>query len=200
MSGATTPIELMSSAAILMGKRPFATIIQADDFAVSLQQIYEQMVPALLASPEWNFSTKIVQLSESATVVPDFAEFSTAYALPGDFLAFKRLFPNVRHQRVGQYIYTPASGNLDLEYIAQTPVTSWTEPFKWYVIYELAFAVSLSNAEASQLAAAFSQKSQEWKIKAMWLDSQGSTSRAVQRKPWVDARRIGRSNSTIAGR
>jgi len=190
MAGATTDIEIQSAAAILLGKKPFATIDAADEFAVSLQTFYDQMVPAILSSPEWNFSTKYVQLSESATEDPDFAEWETAYALPGDFLAFKRLYPEVPHQRFNDYIYTSTSGELKLEYVYSTPVTKWTDPFKQYITYALAAALSASNAESGQLARYFEEKANYWKIQAMWLDAQGSTSRGIQRRPWVDARRI----------
>jgi len=193
MAGATTDIEIMSGAAILMGKAPFATIDEADDFAVAMQTFYDQLVPAILASPDWNFSAKIIQLSVSATEVPDFAEFDTAYALPADFLALKRVYPNVRFQQFGQFLYTSTTGELKLEYIYQTPVTKWSQPFKMFVQYKLAAALAFSNAEFARLAQAFEVEATNWKIQAMWLDAQGSTSRSIAFKPWIAARGIGQS-------
>lgn len=194
MSGPTTDIEIMSNAAVLLGKRAFTTIEDADEFAVSLQKFYDMLVPSELTQAHWKFAKKYVQLSKISGFTPDFAEWSTAYALPADMLAVVRLYPNVNYEIFGDRIYTGTSGKLQMEYTYQVPVSKWPAPFKTFITYSLAANLALSVAEDAKLSQLFEAKKQEARALAMWVDAQNSPSKAIRSNPWVDVRRVASNN------
>lgn len=194
MSAPTTDIEIMSNAAVLLGKRAFTTIEDADEFAVSLQKFYDMLVPSELTQSHWKFAKKYVQLSKVSNFTPDFAEWSTAYDLPGDLLAVVRIYPNVNYEIFGQRLYTGASGVLKMEYTYQVPVSQWPAPFKTFIVYSLAENLAFSVAEDPKLAQMLESKRQEMKAQAMWVDAQSAPNKAIRSKPWINARRVASNN------
>jgi hypothetical protein len=189
MPGPTTPIEIMANAALLLGKKPFTSIDDADEFAVSMQAFYDMLAESELAKIGWKFAKKQIQLSQIAGFNPDFAEYSTAYALPGDFLTLIRLYPNVPFQIFEKRIYTCGTvGTLKLEYNYQVPVTSWSGPFKEFMCYSLAAAVGSAVAENEKLVVRLEQKASQARAVAMFVDGQNSPNRPIQSIPWISVR------------
>lgn len=188
MSGPTTDIEIMSLAAVLVGKNAFTTIDDADEFAVSVQQFYDMLVDSELGSNAWKFAKKQVQLSEVAGFDPDFAEYSHAYDLPADFLFLCRLYPNVNFEIFENRIYTSATGTLKIEYNANVPVTRWSPTFKKYIIYSLASCLAPANTEDPKLTQMMMQEREMARANCMWVDAQNSPNRAIQHNPWIDVR------------
>lgn len=188
MAGPTTDIEIMSNAAILVGKNAFTTIDDADEFAVSVQKFYDMLVDSELGSNAWKFAKKQVQLSEVAGFDPDFAEYSHAYDLPADFLFLCRIYPNVHFEIFEERIYTPASGTLKIEYNANVPVSQWSPTFKRYMVYSLASCLAPANTEDAKLTQMMIQEREAARATCMWVDAQNSTSRPIQHNPWVNVR------------
>jgi hypothetical protein len=188
MTGPTTDIEIMSDAALLLGKKPFTTIDDADEFAVSVQAFYDLLVPSELSKVAWKFAKKQVQLSQIAGFDPDFAEWDTAYALPGDFLMLVRIYPNVPFQIFEDRIYTTHDGELKIEYNYQVPVTKWLAPFKEFMTYSLAAAVGSAVAENDKLVQRMEAKASQARAIAMFVDGQNSPNRSIQSDPWLEAR------------
>jgi len=195
MAGPTTDIEIMSNAATLLGKRSFATIDDADEFAVSLQKFYDLLVDSELAKNAWKFAKKQISLSLVAGFNPDFAEYSAAYDLPADFLSLVRLFPHVPFQIFGPRIYTGSSGTLKIEYNYRAPVTHWSAPFKEYMVYSLATIVAASVTEDPSLMQMIAQERRSARASAMFVDAQNSPNRAIQSNPWLEVRGRGNTRS-----
>lgn len=193
MAGPTTEIEIQSNAALLLGKKPFTTINDADEFAVSVKAFYDLLVPSELSKIGWKFAKKRVQLSKFNSFDPDFAEWNTAYALPGDFLMCVRPYPNVPFQIFENRIYTNTGGELKMEYNYQVPVTRWLAPFKEYITYALAAAVGSAVAENEKLIERLEQKASQARASAMFVDGQNSPNRSIQSNPWIEVRH-GRGN------
>lgn len=189
MAGPTTEIEIQSNAALLLGKKPFTTIDDADEFAVSVKAFYDLLVPSELSKIAWKFAKKQEQLSLIAGFDPDFAEYSSAYALPGDFLMVVRIYPNLPYQVFEDRIYTSHTGELKMEYNYNVPVTKWINPFKEYMCYALAAAVGSAVAENENLVNRLEQKASQARATAMFVDGQNSPTRAIQSNPWVEVRR-----------
>lgn len=189
MAGPTTAIEIMSNAALLLGKKPFTTIDDADEFAVSVQAFYDLLSASELSKIGWKFAKKQVQLARIAGFDPDFAEYSSAYALPGDFLTLIRLYPNIPFQIFENRIYTGGTvGTLKIEYNYEVPVTMWSAPFKEFMCYSLAAAVGSAVAENEKLVMRLEQKASQTRSVAMFVDGQNSPNRAIQSNPWIEAR------------
>ena len=198
MAGPNTDIEIMANAAVLLGKRPFATIEDSDEFAVSLQKFYDMLVPSELSKNQWKFCKKHAQLSQSSSS-PDFAEYSSAYDLPADFLSAVRIYPGVHYQIFGKQIYTGGTGILKLEYNYQVPVTFWSTAFKEFMVYALASQVAAAVTEDPRMVQMMQQERHRVHAEAMWVDSQNSPTVAIQSSPWIEARQFG-SSGTSNGR
>ena len=188
MSGPTTPIEIMSNAAVLLGKAPFTTIEDANEFAVSMQMFYDLLVPSELAKNIWKFSMKIVQLSQVAGFDPDFAYYNVAYDLPADFLAMVRVYPDVPFQIFGRRIYCSSQGKLQIQYTYDVPVTYWSNPFKEYMVYCLAAKLAPSVCENAQLTQVMMLERDRARANAMYTDSQNSPTVPIQSNPWREIR------------
>jgi len=194
-TGPTTEIEIQSNAALILGKKPFTSISDSDQFALSVQKMYAMLVPGELGSNNWKFAKKQVQLSQVAGFDPDFAEWSTAYDLPTDLLCVSRLFPNVRFQIFENRIYTSSAGELKLEYAYDAPVTSWSAAFKIFITYRIAADMALSVAENPQLAQILEGKTQRARATAMFIDGQNSPGVGIQSNPWLEVRGSRYNNS-----
>lgn len=184
----TTDIEIMSTAVVLLGRKPFTTIDDASEFAVSVQMFYDLLVSSELAKNMWKFATKIVDLSQVAGFDPDFAWYNAAYDLPADFLSLVRIYPDIPYQIFGRRIYCGSTGRLQMVYNWNAPVTYWSNPFKEYMVYALAAKLSPSVTENVGLTQMMIMERNSAKAIAMYVDSQNSPSVPIQSIPWVEAR------------
>ena len=187
-NGPTTEIEIQSNAALLLGKSPFTTIDNADKFAVSVQKLYDMLVPAELGSNAWKFAKKQVQLSQIAGFDPDFAEYEASYALPGDMLNIVRLYPMVWYQIFENRLYTGTTGELKMEYTYNAPVVSWNPAFKAYMTATIAYQMCLSVTENPQLMQMLGGLVKQYRAQAMYLDGQNSPNRGIASSPWIAVR------------
>lgn len=187
-NGPTTPIEIQSNASLLLGKKPFTTIDDADQFALSIQKLYDMLVPSELASLAWKFSKKQVELSRINGFDPDFAEFSSAYALPGDYLNVVRVYPYVHFQIFSDRIYTTTTGTLKMEYTYNAPVTRWLPNFKTYMAAKIALYQAFSVTENRGLVQELKQIISQERAAAMFTDGQNSPNRGIVSNPWVEVR------------
>ena len=194
--GPTTPIEIQSNAALLLGKKPFTSIDDADGFALSIQALYDMVVPSELGSGAWKFAKKQVQLSQINGFDPNFAEFNAAFALPNDMLNVVRIYPNVHYQIFQNRIYTSTGSSLKMEYTFNAPVTRWNAPFKTYITCQIAAMSAASVAENANLVQRFDQMAAKALAQAMYLDGQNSPNRNFVDEPWIRVRssRYQRSN------
>ena len=192
MAGPTTPIEIISAAAILLGREPLTTIDTKDKFGVSAQMFYDLLVDSEIAQNHWKFCKKEVQLSKVAGFDPDFSAWNAAYDLPADFLALVRLDPNINYQIFGKRIYTANStASLKMEYTYNTPVTFWSAPFREYIVYALAAKLAISQALDANLAQALMSERNLLRSTAMYIDAQNSPNVPIQRNILIDSRRSG---------
>lgn len=192
--GPTTDIEIMSNAAVILGKSAFTTIEDADEFAVSLQKFYDMLVPSELSKVHWKFSKKQQELSLVSGFDPDFAQFTSAYDLPADFLSAVRVYPSVHYQIFGKRIYTSTTGKLQMEYNYQVPVTYWSNPFKEYMVFALASAAAMSVTENPSLVQMVQNERHRARAEAMWVDAQNSPNVPFQSQPWIECRQFGASS------
>lgn len=194
MSAPTTDIEIMSTAVVLLGKKPFTTIADDSEFAVSTQMFWDLLVSSELAKNMWKFATKIVDLSQVAAFNPDFAWYNTAYDLPADFLSLVRVYPDIPYQIFGRRIYCASTGRLQLIYNWDVPVSYWSAPFKEYMVYALASKLAPSVTENVNMTQIMMLERDKAKAIAMYVDSQNSPSVPIQSSPWIEARLNGAWN------
>ena len=188
MAAPTTDIEIMSTAVVLLGKKSFTSIDDADEFAVGVQKFYDLLVDSELAQNAWKFAKKQVQLSLVAGFDPDFAQFNSAYDLPADFLSLVRLYPNLNYQIFERRIYTAGSGTLHIEYNHNVPVSRWSAPFKEYMVYALAAKLAPSVTENPKISQDMRTERDLIRTTAMYIDAQNSPNQPIQRNPWIAVR------------
>lgn len=198
-NGPTTPIEIQSNAALLLGKKPFTTIDDSDQFALSIQKFYDMLVPSELGSGAWKFAKKHVQLGQIAGFDPDFAEYNTAYALPGDMLNVVRVYPPVWYQIFENRLYTGSTGELSMEYTYNAPVTSWLPNFKTFMSATIALNQAMAVAENDRLIEKLAALRREERGKAMFTDGQNSPNRQIQSSPWTECRAARFNRPSIVG-
>jgi hypothetical protein len=199
MASPTTDIEIMSTAAVLLGKKAFTTIDDADEFAVSCQKFFDLLVESELAQNHWKFCKKQVQLSQVAGFDPDFAAWNAAYDLPADFLALVRLYPRIPYQIFGKRVYCSTQGTLKLEYSSSIPVSYWSAPFKEYMVYALASKLAPAVALDAALMQAFVSERNIVRSTAMYIDAQNSPNTPIQSNPWIAVRTGGFGSGSGSG-
>ena len=193
MAAPTTKIEIMSNASVVLGQEPFTTIDDKNKFAVSAQKMYDMIVDSELSKTHWKFCKQQKQLSLVAGFNPDFAEFSSAYDLPADFLSMVRIYPMVHYQIFERRILTSTKSTLKIEYNANVPVSYWWAPFKEYIVYALANAMAPGVTENQNLVKLIQEERQRTLSTAMFVDAQNAPNRSIQHNPWIEVRGRGRS-------
>ena len=160
-------------------------ITSLDDGSVNANrvlQIYPDLRDDLLASNDWSFAAKRVQLAQLADA-PAF-EFDYAYALPSDWLrtiavhdndAGVSSFPYRQENQDGIKVLLASREAVYLRYVYRLEdPTYWSASFRMAVIYALARDLSLPIASSNAMEARFAQKANAKLAQARSIDSMGS--------------------------
>lgn len=165
-----------------------------------LNRWYDQVRQAILRAHPWNFASKRVIISASATA-PDFG-FSAAFPVPNDFLRLLSIqdadgndiqAANFRMEYVGTQrciLFNTDGGSLRLRYVFDiTDVSKFDPLFIQLFAHELAIAIAYkvteSNGNVERVAALIKQSGSL----ARSIDGQESPPIVIQRSKSIDARR-----------
>lgn len=150
--------------------------------AVACRLHFDHVRNSLLRAHPWNFATRAVALSASATAPVNSVEFDTAWALPGDMVRLIRIqgtdrdVPVSRFEIQGRYLHTRSLTTCVLVYVSNAvPVNEWDDLFVDALRYKLASEIAPDLAQSPQMADAALQK-----FKALALrDAQSIDAREV---------------------
>ena len=163
--------KIVSLAVMLLGHKPIQTLENADDMVTAASQVFDMLLPSILATGNWRFSIKIVQLSLSTEVPPTQTNWNQIYLLPAGYLKNIRIIPQ-------NYVYEIYSNSqiwcnwgtaspvfMEMAYLPE--IAQLPDHFVNYFIYEIACFSALASAQKPEYFAALSaQKTTQWAIAA----------------------------------
>lgn len=168
--------SIISLAVMLVGHAPIQTLDGQDDLVTAAEELYDILLPSVLATGNWRFAITITQLSLSTQVPPPQTGWQNIYLLPAGYLKNIRIIPQ-------NYVYEIYSNSeiwcnwgtatpIYMEYAYQVPEATFTASFVNYFIYEIACALCLTSAQKPDyFSALVAQKNIQWAIAAA-ADSQ----------------------------
>lgn len=160
---------IVSLAVMLLGHAPIQTLDNADDLVTAASQAYDILLPAMIASGNWRFATKLVQLSLSSEVPPIQTGWQNIYLLPAGYLKNVRIIP----QNYEYEIYSNSQiwcnwgtqSPIYMEYAYLPDIFTIPESFIYYFIYEIACFLALSSAQKPDyFASLVAEKEKRWAI------------------------------------
>lgn len=160
-------------------------ITSLDDGSVNANkvlQLYTDLRDDLLASNDWSFAAKRVQLAQLGTV-PAF-EFDHAYALPSDWLrtiavhdndAGVGTFPYRQENQDGIKVLLASREQVYLRYVYRLEDPAyWSASFKVAMIYALAQDLAIPVASSNAMEQRYARKAGAKLAQARSIDSMGS--------------------------
>ncbi len=123
----SSKIDIISSALLLLGHDTINALTDPGYPNRVAQNTYDNMVQFELTKSNWTFARTKVQLAQLTTDPPD--EFDNAYQLPSDKLKVLFIRPRTRYKIYGDQVWTNASGELFLDYIANVSEALWPPSF-----------------------------------------------------------------------
>ena len=174
-------------------------ITSLDDGSVNANrvlQVYADVRDGLLATNDWSFAAKRVQLAQLAAA-PAF-EFEYAYALPADWLrtiavhdndAGVGTFPYRQENQDGIKVLLASREQVYLRYVFRLEdPTYWTPAFKLAMVYALARDLAIPIASSNAMEARFAQKASAQLAQARSIDSMGSFPNQRPLGSWASSR------------
>lgn len=143
MAGASTQVQLVSNALILLGDSPISSLTEERTGAVLGANLFEGTYQAMLASHRWRFATKTLQLSKLSTA-PE-TDYTSAYSLPSDIIYLIKT-DTQNYDIYGSEVHTN-SDTLQIDYIYRVAEDKLPAYFQKALEYNLAaqFAVPLTG-------------------------------------------------------
>lgn len=162
---------IVSMAVQLLGHKPIQTLDNADDMVTAAEQVFDLLLPSVLATGNWRFSIQIQQLTLSVEVPPLQTGWNNIYLLPPGYLKNIRIIPQ-------NYVYEIYSNNqiwcnwgtqtpVYMEYAYLPDIATLPPWFINYFIYEIATYLCLANAQKPDYySTLITQKNVQWAIAA----------------------------------
>ena len=191
-TSANSPIDVCSSALILIGAEPITSFEDGNNEALVASNLYEDVARSALVNTRWRFATNqatLNRLSEAPT-----GRYDAAYQLPSGWLMTHAVTVNdfiIEYQTYGNKIFadTSISDQLVLDYTYRADEVDWPSYFVMAVQFELASIFAAALARDAQLSQLMNQQSQLSMMRARNLDSQQQTTRRLQTSRFIAERR-----------
>lgn len=183
-------IGLCARALIRVGAHTISSFTDGTAEADLASLMYAPLRDALLSSYPWSFATRQITLSKLPT--PPAADYSTAFALPSDFLraisaGIGGRGRGLHYRLVGNQLHTNAD-DVILTYIARVAEENIPPYFDTLLIARLSAEFCLPLTENAQRAESLSRLAENEFTKARQIDSQQDSPSRLERFPLIDAR------------
>lgn len=178
-------IGMASNALVLLGDSPISSFDDGGAGATALANLYESTYTDLLTSHHWRFARKMLDLSKKSSS-PLFG-YDSAYALPSDCLRIIQLESGMNYEVVGDELHTD-DASAQLKYIYRVDEGDIPPYFEQLVQFQLAAVASLAVTDRTNLYQTMAAEADRQFQKAAGVDSQESTTVAIQNNPLVDVR------------
>lgn len=187
---AFSKINIISLAIGRLGKGPVISVDNDTQFSI-VSDHFDVLKLTALSAQDWRFATKIQQLSLDVAPPPtDIYQYQ--FSLPGDYLALRRLIPNIQSFNIyaNQKLYSNTKG-LTAEYRFDIPPENWPAYFVNYFAYELASSLALAVAHSETYAIVMEEKVKTSKSLALSADAQSHPNFEIMDKPFISVRNSG---------
>jgi len=182
-----TKIGMCSNALLLLGDRPISSFSDNTAGAQVMANLYENTYRDLVTSQPWTFARKQLALSQNVTP-PTFDNFAYSYALPSDYLAGIGLLSNQEYRIYsGSLLYTNDS-SAEFEYIARPSEGDIPPYFEKLVTDTLAARAAPAVTDRATLIELRASIAQTQLFKAMAIDAQSDTNKAIVSSPFTEVR------------
>lgn len=198
---AQNQLQIINRAANLLGKANFVSLADTSPLLSSMLERYNQIVPDIITQGNWRFASKIQQLNLLVNVPIPPQYWQAIYEIPADYLAMRRLYPNVTIWEIyeNRHIYTQQqfSEGLWAEYTFIPDVSRWPDTFCTVISYTIASELALSNAQSTEFAGYLDKKANEKYALAIHNDNQSRPNPPMQRNPLLNARFAGVNGGAV---
>jgi hypothetical protein len=169
--------------------RPLGDLPQAARYLLG-DRFYEIVWERLLVCHFWNFATARVVLTPAVGITPTWG-FTSAFALPPDYLHIQRVQTGVRYQREGAYLLADEP-TVALTYTRKvTDVTQWPPYFSQCFVAALTADCAAMYPEHHKNHDAWLQIADRLLRRAKTLDGQEGSAPVLQSHDLLTARRGG---------
>jgi hypothetical protein len=184
-----TKTKIISKALERLSEGSINTIEDDDKLAITAENEYDLLYPALIATGSWRFAVKVQELSQNITD-PIIDEWTESWRLPADYLAMDRLSPNIIYRIFHNDIYTLARpANLYAIYYYQPEEETLPPLFVNYLAYELALVLAPGTISNATLIKDLTTKTEKAFLLAKGVDSRSSPNVRAARSNFIDIRR-----------
>lgn len=194
-----TKVQVLSNSLAIMGKKPIITLQNQDALTTAAEQAFDFLFPVALETGFWRFATIIVQLAQ-VVPAPIGGYYSFAYQLPSNFQKLVHLWPHFYdwdlYENSKLYCNFDDTGQpLFLEYVFNPVIQNIPNYFWGYFVWEIAYYLSLSNAQSAQYAGVLKPERDYQKAVALAADCQNRPQSPLASAPMITRRYV----STFAG-
>jgi len=185
----TTDIEIISQAAVLLGKQSFSSLDSGGPFALDGNALFNTLVSSELASNRWRFALAYQEMSVLTTLTPSFDGWQYYWEMPSDLLMLLYIDPFINYTVFGDRVLTTSNGTtLTAVYSKSVPVSEWPATFSMYIIFQLASMLAISVTNSDRMVARINTDRDLWHSRALFADGQSSTPSVIRSNPYIDAR------------
>lgn len=185
----STEIEIISQAAVLLGKQGFNTLDSGGPLAQDGSALFNTLVSSELGSNRWRFAMAYQEMGTLTALTPTFDGWSYYWEMPADLLMLLYIDPFVTYTVFGNRVLTTSSGtSLTAVYSKNVPVSKWPGSFSMYIIYQLASMLAISVTNSDRMVARINADRDLWHSRALFSDGQNSVSNSLRSNPYVDIR------------
>lgn len=179
-------IDIISSSLLVLGHDTINSLNDPGYPNRVAQNLYDNMVQFELTKSNWTFARTKVQLAQLTEGPVD--EFDNAYQLPADKLKVLFIRPRTRYKIYGDQLWTNASGELFLDYIANVGEDRWPPSFTQMCIFALAANWGIPIREGFTTRAALKDDYTDASRTARTVDSTQAPQDPIRSNPFVAAR------------
>lgn len=184
---ATTKVEIISNALILIGDKPINTTAGNERRQVVSESIYDSVLENELSKHRWTFARRKALLS-LLTAEPIDNDFSKAYQLPSDLISLIKLNPNIHYQIYGDQIYCDYSQALHCDYIKKVDESTFPAYFTKLMQYAVAQELAVSIRDSKSLLGDLNYGYMNASRMARFTDSAQQPQTPIVDRPFIDVR------------
>lgn len=163
-------VEIISDAFINLGNPPVSSPQTDNPLYAAASDIYDHLLPAVLALHTWRFAMKNFELTKLTEESP-FGRWQSVFELPSDVLLPHTTDPITNYEIFGRKLYTNED-TIKLEYIFKASEADFPPYFTDAMVLILTARISMSVTQLPNLAAFWEKKGEAALILARSLDSQ----------------------------
>ena len=182
-------IKIISTALAKVGKGPINNTSELDDFGNFAEDIYDAVVPAILAGRYWSFANAVVGLNK-LTTTPILDKWKYAYQIPADYLTANGVTPFSDYDIYEDKIYSNVDG-LYLDYRFYPDESKFPPNFVMYLINLLAVEYAPAAEVDQETFAKLALDLRKWEGIAVSTSGQAKPNRRVRSSPFLNARSAG---------